>query len=114
MVASTPSARHSTCLRSPAGSAGVVAEAQIDARAVDGSVEADGAAVLLVIADAVRVLVPFDDRQAGVERGPERRRRNLADAAADARHRGVALDRQALLVAVLLGDRPERGQEREC
>ncbi len=63
----------------------VVDEAEIDIGVVDGRVPA-----LRVVADVERVIRPLGDLQAGLVRGVEDRRRDLADAAAEAgRHLAV-------------------------
>ncbi len=59
------------------------------------------------------MLVALVDRQAGPERGPERRRAHLAHSAADAGHRLIGKNRESFLVSSLLAYLPQGLVERE-
>ena len=61
-----------------------------------------------VVIDVEAVVLAVDDRVAALQRRVEDRRRDLADAAADARHEQAVLDRLALEEAAIGGARADR------
>ena len=88
--------------------AGVVDELEIGVRIVDR-----GVAPERVVADVQRMVRPVGDREPGLVGGVERRRRDLADAAAEPRLQLAVDDHRRLEEALVLGALAGRRIERE-